>query len=144
MAEVLETRNETAEKAAEDLTSAERSRLIDEYNAQIQEALKDGNTDMADYYREKLEPIKEASNRYWKEYWENKRVEIRQENAERQKRMTEENIKRRTPNYGTPTTEDGWASKAASEFEKNGESWYYNVCMKEAAKCHVNEALNKK
>lgn len=142
MAEILENKKKDLELAGE-MTQAEGNRMIDEYTAQIDEAMKNGNMDMAEYYREKRESIQEARNQHWKEYWENKKVEIQQEAAERQKRMTEDNIKRRTPTYGMPTTEAGWASKAAHEFEQNGESYFYNVCMKEAAKCHVNEALNK-
>ena len=41
-------------------------------------------------------------------------------------------------NYGTPTTEEGWKDQAATEFRKNGESSWYNYCMDQAAKCHVN------
>lgn len=148
MAQILESSNEVAERSEMTMTPAERNRLINEYSQCLEDARKAGNMDMVDYYNEKMEPLKEAQKQerqeYWKEYWENKRQEIMEESRERQQKMAMDNIKRRTPNYGTPTTESGWADKAANEFRQNGESWYYNVCMNEAAKCHVEEALNKK
>lgn len=148
MAEILENKKELTEAPEQTMSDAERNRLIDEYSKCIDDALKAANPELVDYYKEKMAPLKEAADaqrqEYWKEYWENKRQEILQESRERQKQMAADNIKRRTPNYGTPTTESGWADKAANEFRQHGESWYYNVCMNEAAKCHVEEALNKK
>lgn len=70
-----------------------------------------------------------------KEYWEAKREKIQAEQAERNRQQT---LRRFEVNYGTPTTEEGWKAKAASEFRKNGESSWYNYCMDQAAKCHVD------
>lgn len=148
MAEILENKNELMEQREQTMSDAERNRLIGEYTKCIDDALREADMDTVNYYKEKLAPLKEARDaqrqEYWKEYWENKRKEIIQESQERQQRMTQDNIKRRTPNYGTPTTEEGWAREAANEFKQRGESWYYNVCMTEAAKCHVDEALDRK
>lgn len=124
-----------------DLTDAERDALIARYNEYSGEWLSKGNGALSKYYTEAARPLKEAQNRERKESWENKGKEYAREAAERQKQMQLDNIKRRTPNYGTPTTEEGWRHQAEVEFRQRGESWYYNVCMTEAAKCHVDEAL---
>lgn len=70
-----------------------------------------------------------------KEYWEAKREKIQAEQAEHNRQQI---LRRANVNYGTPITEEGWKAKAASEFRKNGESSWYNYCMDQAAKCHVN------
>ena len=69
-----------------------------------------------------------------KEYWEAKREKIQAEQAERDRQQT---LRRFEVNYGTPTTEEGWKDKAVAEFRKSGESIWYNYCMEQAAKCHV-------
>jgi len=144
MAEILENKNERLEQSELTMPPEQREQLIAGYDRCMEEALKTGNMDMVDYYREKAASLKEAGIQEQQEYWQNKRQQREQEAAELQDRIRQDNIKRRTPNYGMPTTEEGWASKAAQEFKKNGESWYYNVCMTEAAKCHVKEALEGK
>ena len=147
MAEVIDNKNERMEqmeKTEQTMSVEECNRLIDEYTKCIDEAMKAGNMDMVDYYKEKREPIKEARNQKWKEHWENRREEIAQEAEELQKKIELGNIERRTPTYGLPTTEEGWRKKAEVEFRKSGESAYYKECMNEAAKYHVKEALDGK
>ena len=70
-----------------------------------------------------------------KEYWEAKREKIQADQAERNRQQI---LRRANVNYGSPTTEEGWKAKAAAEFRKSGESSWYNYCMDQAAKCHVN------
>ena len=70
-----------------------------------------------------------------KEYWEAKREKLQAEQLERNRQQT---LRRFDVNYGTPSTEEGWKADAATEYRKNGESSWYNYCMDQAAKCHVN------
>lgn len=144
MAEAFENKQEIREQAEQTMNAEQRDRLIEEYSRCIEDALREGSLDMVNYYKEKAAALKEARNQERQEYWENKRQQRAQEAAELQQRIQESNIERRTPNYGTPTTEEGWRHQAEIEFSKRGESWYYDVCMKEAAKCHVDEALDGK
>lgn len=70
-----------------------------------------------------------------KEYWEAKKEKLQAEMDEMHRQQT---LRRFEVNYGTPTTESGWKEEAAKEYAKWGkETSYYDFCMKEAAKAHV-------
>ena len=71
-----------------------------------------------------------------KEYWEAKKEKLQAEMDEMRRQQI---LRRAEVNYGTPTTESGWKDEAAKEYAKWGkETSYYNYCMNQAAKAHVN------
>lgn len=70
------------------------------------------------------------------EYWKAKQEKLEAEMNEMKRQQT---LRRFEVNYGTPTTERGWKDEAAKEYNKWGkETSYYNYCMEQAAKAHVN------
>ena len=70
------------------------------------------------------------------EYWKAKQEKLEAEMNEMKRQQT---LRRFEVNYGTPTTERGWKDEAAKEYNKWGkETSYYNYCMKQAAKAHVD------
>lgn len=70
------------------------------------------------------------------EYYKAKKEKLQAEMDEMRRQQT---LRRAEVNYGTPTTESGWKDEAAKEYAKWGkETSYYNYCMKQAAKAHVN------
>lgn len=72
-----------------------------------------------------------------KEYWEAKKEKLQAEMDEMNRQQT---LRRFEVNYnGVPTTEEGWKEEAADALIKSGKKTpYYDYCMKEAAKAHVN------
>jgi len=70
------------------------------------------------------------------EYYKAKKEKLQAEMDEMRRQQT---LRRAEVNYGTPTTESGWKDEAAKEYAKWGkETSYYNYCMNQAAKAHVN------
>ena len=70
------------------------------------------------------------------EYYKAKKEKLQAEMDEMKRQQT---LRRFEVNYGTPTTESGWKDEAAKEYAKWGkETSYYNYCMNQAAKAHVN------
>lgn len=137
MAEIIDKQQELTEQVEQIMSPEQRNRLIEQYDRSIEDALKEGRTDMAAYYREKARLLKEARIQEQQEYWANKKQALTEEQKQLQKEIQQANIERRTPTYGLPTTERGWLDKAKTEFKNHGESWYYRQCMNNAAKCHV-------
>lgn len=69
------------------------------------------------------------------EYYQQKKEALQDELDAMRHEWTVESFK---VNYGTPTTEEGWKEEAANDFIRWGkETPYYNYCMKQAAKAHV-------
>lgn len=69
------------------------------------------------------------------EYYQQKKEALQDELDTMRHAWTVESFK---VNYGTPTTEQGWKEEAAKDFNRWGkETSYYQYCMKQAAKAHV-------
>ncbi len=133
MAEMMEKK----EIAEQPMPDPEKQQQIEEYLQQSIEAIKTGASDMARYYESKAVELgfRRKDNPEYVEDFNRERSHYRA--MERIQQAGERWI-RSTPNYGTPETESGWKDAAAKEYEENGESAYYKMCMREAAKCHVN------
>ena len=89
---------------------------LDIQHMKEQQAIRNGDMDMKEYYEAKKEKLQ----------------------AEMDEMHRQQTLRRFEVNYGTPTTESGWKEEAAKEYAKWGkETSYYDFCMKEAAKAHV-------
>ena len=70
------------------------------------------------------------------EYYKAKKEKYQAEMNEMRRQQI---LRRAEVNYGTPTTESGWKHEAEKEYATWGkETSYYNYCMNQAAKAHVN------
>lgn len=104
----------------------ERSQLIADETAETEQPPKLGRSDM---------DLDAGDQNDMEEYYRAKKEKLQAEMDERKEQQT---VRRFQVNYGTPTTESGWKQEAANEYAKWGkETPYYNNCMKQAAKSHV-------
>lgn len=141
MAEMMRMNQEQSERMEQIMDAEQRDRLIEQYNKCIDDALREGQMDMVDYYREQIAPLKEARKQEQQEYWENRKQEIMEQQQKREQQWRMDKAVHGAPDYAGlgGWRESEYIYEAEKEYSKNGESAEYRRLLEGAAKAHVRE-----